>query len=91
MANKKKPVALDAATYKRLGDLAAQLRIDNPGGGFVSMSVAVGVLLEGWKELERIAKSDNITIITSNDVVDSGRVVTGFLEQYFVKPENETK
>ena len=47
---KKKPVALEVATYKRLSDLAAQLRIDNPGGGFVSMSTAVGVLLDSWDE-----------------------------------------
>lgn len=80
---KKKPVALEVATYERLSKLAAQLRIANPGGGFVSMSTAVGVLLEGWKELERIAKSDDITIITSNDIVDSGRVVTDFLEKHF--------
>lgn len=80
---KKKPVALDVATYKRLSDLAAQLRIDNPGGGFVSMSTAVGVLLEGWKELERIAKSDDIVIITSENIVDRGQVVTDFLEQHF--------
>ena len=50
---KKKPVALEVATYKRLSDLAAQLRIDNPGGGFVSMSTAVERLLnlwDAWKE-----------------------------------------
>ena len=47
---KKKPVALDVATYERLSKLAAQLRINNPGGGFVSMSTAVGVLLDSWDE-----------------------------------------
>ena len=50
---KKKPVALEVATYERLSKLAAQLRIDNPGGGFVSMSTAVERLLnlwDAWKE-----------------------------------------
>ena len=51
---KKKPVALEVATYERLSKLAAQLRIDNPGGGFVSMSTAVGVLLDGWEKLNKI-------------------------------------
>jgi len=87
MAKEKKPVALDLDTYERLSRLAAQLRIDNPGGGFVSMSTAVAKLLDGWKELERIANSHDIPIITSDNVMDSGRVVTGFLEQYFVKSE----
>lgn len=50
---KKKPVGLEAATYKRLSDLAAQLRIDNPGGGFVSMSTAVGVLLDVFEVLKK--------------------------------------
>jgi len=50
---KKKPVALEVATYERLSKLAAQLRIANPGGGFVSMSTAVERLLnfwDAWKE-----------------------------------------
>ena len=47
---KKKPVALEVATYERLSKLAAQLRIDSPGGGFVSMSTAVAVLLDSWDE-----------------------------------------
>jgi len=51
---KKKPVALEVATYKRLSDLAAQLRIDNPGGGFVSMSTAVGVLLDTYEMVEEM-------------------------------------
>ena len=46
---KKKPVALEVATYERLSKLAAQLRIDSPGGSFVSMSTAVGVLLDHWE------------------------------------------
>ena len=47
---KKKPVALEVATYERLSKLAAQLRIDNPGGRFVSMSAAVERLLNLWDE-----------------------------------------
>lgn len=43
---KKKPVALEVATYERLSKLAAQMRIDSPGGSFVSMSAAVGLLLD---------------------------------------------
>ena len=51
---KKKPVALEVATYERLSKLAAQLRIDNPGGGFVSMSTAVAKLLDVFNTLENI-------------------------------------
>ena len=54
---KKKPVALEVATYERLSKLAAQLRIDNPGGGFVSMSTAVAVLLDKWEEAEMVASA----------------------------------
>ena len=48
-----------------------------------SADSAVRVLLEGWKELERIAKSDDIVIITSENIVDCGEVVTPFLEEHF--------
>ena len=41
------------------------------------------LLLSGWEELERIAKSDDVVIITSENIVDSGKVVTDFLEQHF--------
>ena len=64
---KKKPVALEVATYKRLSDLAAQLRIDNPDGGFVSMSAAVEGLLNLWdawkveQEKNAILKLENET------------------------------
>ena len=47
-----------------------------------SADSAVRVLLEGWKELERISKGD-IVIITSERMVDRGEVVTPFLEEYF--------
>ena len=52
---KKKPVALEVATYERLSKLAAQLRIDSPGGSFVSMSTAVAVLLDKWEEAGMVA------------------------------------
>lgn len=54
---KKKPVALEVTTYERLSKLAAQLRIDNPGGGFVSMSTAVSRLLDKWEEAEMVASA----------------------------------
>lgn len=41
------------------------------------------VLMDAWEELERIAKSDDIVIITSENIVDRGQVVTDFLEQHF--------
>ena len=43
---------------------------------------AVQVLLEGWKELERISKGD-VVIITSERVVDRGEIVTPFLVCHF--------
>lgn len=52
--NKKKNIALHHETYNNLSTLAAQMRIDN-GGKFVSMSEAVGVLLDERKiQIERI-------------------------------------
>ena len=47
-----------------------------------SADIAVRVLLEGWKELERISKGD-VVIITSERVVDRGEVVTPFLDAHF--------
>ena len=48
-----------------------------------SQEAAVRALLDGWEELERISKSDDIVIITSENIVDRGQVVTDFLEQHF--------
>lgn len=56
---------------------------DLNGGGRVYNPDFLTVLMDGWEELERIAKSNDITIITSENIVDSGRVVTDFLEQHF--------
>ena len=78
---KKKPVALELDTYEQLSKLAAQLRIDNPGGGFVSMSAAVAVLLGGWKELERIA-SEDVPVFTDEGIM-VGLVQSGFIDKHF--------
>jgi len=59
---KKKTIALDLDTYERLSKFAAQLRIDNPGGGFVSMGAAVYVLLDHW---ERVQVHGNVITIIS--------------------------
>jgi hypothetical protein len=80
---KKKSIAIRPETYARLTRLAAELKLKREDGGMVSLDMAVVVLLDGWKELERIATSNDIPVITSENIVDSGRVVTGFLEQYF--------
>jgi hypothetical protein len=49
-----------------LSKLAAQLRIDNPGGGFVSMSAAVERLLNLWdawrEEQEKEAIVDPVSL-----------------------------
>jgi hypothetical protein len=50
----KKSVALDLSVYIKLSKLAADLRSANPGGGFVSMSVAVGRLLDAYEEMSEI-------------------------------------
>lgn len=56
---------------------------DANGGGRVYNPDFLTVLMNGWEELERIAKSDDIVIITSENIVDRGRVVTEFMEQHF--------
>ena len=61
---KKKTVNFDLDTYERLSKLAAQLRMDNPGGGFVSMSAAVAVLLDHW---QRVQVQGNIIVITPTE------------------------
>jgi len=60
---KKKTIALDLDAYERLSKLAAQLRIDNPGGGFVSMGTAVGVLLDKYEEQRvKVASAESYEI-----------------------------
>ena len=61
---KKKTVNFDLDTYERLSKLAAQLRMDNPGGGFVSMSAAVAVLLDHW---QRVQVQGNVITITPTE------------------------
>ena len=61
---KKKTVNFDLDTYERLSKLAAQLRMDNPGGGFVSMSAAVTVLLDHW---DRVQVQWNMITITPTE------------------------
>jgi hypothetical protein len=78
---KKKPVALEVATYERLSKLAAQLRIDNPGGRFVSMSAAVGVLLN---TLEVLKKCEELNKAEKESPTESGSHV-GLEVTYCVK------
>ena len=88
---KKKPVALDVDTYERLSKLAAQLRIDNPGGGFVSMSTAVGVLLQAWDALEAQSYA-NPTLRASGAPQFTTLMVNNFVNKHFpLEPENETE
>lgn len=56
---------------------------DANGGGRIYNPDFLAVLMDGWNELERIAKSDDVVIITSENIVDRGQVVTDFLEQHF--------
>lgn len=48
---KKKTINLDLDTYERLSKFAAQLRVNS--GAYVSMSAAVGVLLDGFDVLKK--------------------------------------
>jgi hypothetical protein len=72
---KKKTIALDYDTYERLSKLAAQLRIDNPGGGFVSMGAAVGVLLD-MRDARRMKMQESLLdFARSVDKDEKGRFV----------------
>jgi len=88
---KKKTIALDPDTYERLSKLAAQLRIANPGGGFVSMSAAVGVLLEGWEALEAQSYA-NPTLRASGAPQFTTLMVNNFVNKHFpLESENKTE
>jgi hypothetical protein len=93
---KKKPVALEVATYERLSKLAAQLRIDNPGGGFVSMSTAVGVLLDRWEGKDKHPFVDKI-LGEVKDRHNSNVSLQAYVanaeanDPQFLEPENETE
>jgi hypothetical protein len=81
MTNKeKKNIALHPGTYRRLSTLAAQMRIDN-GGKFVSMSAAVGWLLD------RRFESEEKRLIEKIAALDTG--ITEANDPQYLKPENE--
>jgi hypothetical protein len=81
MTNKeKKNIALHPGTYRRLSTLAAQMRIDN-GGKFVSMSTAVGRLLDVWARLEEKRLIEKIAVLDAEIANDLK----------CLKPENETE
>ena len=84
MANKdlvkKKTIALTPEVHADLMRVVAAIQAKS--GVNTTANDAVRVLLEGWKELERISKGD-VVIITSENIVDRGEVVTPFLEEHF--------
>ena len=77
---KKKTIALTPEVHADLMRVVAAIQAKS--GVNTTANDAVRVLLEGWKELERISKGD-IVIITSENIVDRGEVVTPFLEEHF--------
>ena len=98
----KKSVALELSVYAKLSKLAADLRAANPGGGFVSMSAAVGVLLDAYtvySELKATQEED-----WNQELISKSR---GYCEEpvslqtyaanaeandpQYLEPENETE
>ena len=77
---KKKNVSLTPEVHADLMRVVAAIQAKS--GVNTTANDAVRVLLEGWKELERISKGD-VVIITSERVVDRGEVVTPFLDAHF--------
>ena len=77
---KKKTIALTPDVHADLMRVVAAIQAKS--GVNTTANDAVRVLLEGWKELERISKGD-VVIITSERVVDRGEVVTPFLDAHF--------
>lgn len=77
---KKKTIALTPEVHADLMRVVAAIQAKS--GVNTTANDAVRVLLEGWKELERISKGD-VVIVTSERVVDRGEVVTPFLEEHF--------
>ena len=77
---KKKTIALTPEVHADLMRVVAAIQAKS--GVNTTANDAVRVLLEGWKELERISKGD-VVIITSERVVDRGEVVTPFLDAHF--------
>ena len=77
---KKKTIALTPEVHADLMRVVAAIQAKS--GVNTTANDAVLVLLDGWKELERISKGD-VVIITSERVVDRGEVVTPFLDAHF--------
>ena len=77
---KKKTIALTPEVHADLMRVVAAIQAKS--GTNTTANDAVRVLLDGWKELERISKGD-VVIITSERVVDRGEVVTPFLDAHF--------
>jgi len=77
---KKKTIALTPEVHADLMRVVAAIQAKS--GVNTTANDAVRVLLDGWKELERISKGD-IVIIASENIVDRGEVVTPFLEEHF--------
>ena len=81
-----KMIRVTPETHARVMQVIAEIQARTKVN--TSADIAVRVLLEGWKELERISKGD-IVIITSERMVDRGEVVTPFLEEHFGTQELE--
>jgi hypothetical protein len=77
---KKKTISLTPEVHADLMRVVAAIQAKS--GVNTTANDAVRVLLDGWKELERISKGD-IVIIASENIVDRGEVVTPFLEEHF--------
>ena len=77
---KKKNVSLTPEVHADLMRVVAAIQAKS--GVNTTANDAVRALLDGWKELERISRGD-IVIITSEQMVDTGEVVTPFLEEHF--------
>ena len=75
-----KMIRVTPETHARVMQVIAEIQARTKVN--TSADIAVRVLLEGWKELERISKGD-VVIITSERVVDRGEVVTPFLDAHF--------
>lgn len=86
-----KMVRVTNPTHAALMRVAAAIQAKT--GGYTSMDAAIQVLIEGWGELERISKG-NVTIFTSEEIVDCGDVFSEFNDKYFeskVWGANKTK
>lgn len=62
---------------------------DANGGGRIYNPDFLTVLMDAWEEMERMANNE-VPVLTIDGQV-MGFVTTGFLDQHFLKDENETK